>query len=86
MKSARTIPITDVSGRKRSLKFCVCDVTDTAQSGPVGMLAISCFSDDYLPRPNTIVGQLKKMGIDVATLAQDKAVVLGTRSNKADGV
>jgi hypothetical protein len=50
------------------------------------MLAISCFSDDYLPRPNTIVGQLKKMGIDVATLAQDKAVVLGTRSNKADGV
>jgi hypothetical protein len=74
MKFVRTIPITDVSGRKRSLQICVGDITDTAQSGPVGMLAISCFPDDYLPRPNTIVGQLKKMGIDVATLAQNKAV------------
>jgi hypothetical protein len=50
------------------------------------MLAISCFPDDHLPRPITIVGQLKMIGIDAAILAQDKAVVLGTRSNKADGV
>lgn len=74
MNPVHTISITDVSGRNRSLQICVGDVTDTALSGPVGMLAISCFPDDYLPKPNTIVGQLKMRGIDVAALAQDKAV------------
>lgn len=74
MNPVHTISISDISGRNRSLQICVGDVTDTARSGPVDMLAISCFPDDYLPRPNTIVGQLKTRGIDVAALAQDKAV------------
>jgi len=74
MNPVHTTPITDVSGRKRTLQICVGDVTDTAGSGPVDILAISCFPDDYLPLPRTIVGQLKARGIDVAELARNKAV------------
>lgn len=74
MIPVHTISITDLSGRNRSLQICVGDVTDTARSGPVSMLAISCFPDDYLPRQNTIVGQLQTRGIDVSALARDKAI------------
>lgn len=74
MKPVHTISVTDVSGRKRSLQICVGDVTETVQSRPVDVLAISCFPADYLPRPNTIVGQLKAKGIDVGALAQNKAI------------
>ena len=69
-----SISITDVSGRKRSLQICIGDATDTTRSGPVDILAISCFPDDSLPLPRTIVGQLKVQGINVADLAQNKAV------------
>ena len=74
MNTVHTINIKDFNGQKRTLQICVGDITDTSQSGTVDMLAISCFPDDYIPLPHTIVGQLSALGIDISLLARDKAV------------
>jgi hypothetical protein len=73
MNTVHTINIKDLNGQKRTLQICVGDITDTSQSGTVDMLAISCFPDDYIPLPHTIVGQLSALGIDISLLARDKA-------------
>ena len=74
MKTVHSIPITDISGRRRTLQICVGDVTDPTGPDPVDVLVISCFPDDYQPLPRTIVGQLHARGIDVGKLARNKAV------------
>jgi len=74
MNPIHTVVIRDVSGKQRTLKICVGDVTDTSNSDKVDVLAISCFSNDYTPLLGTIVGQLKTQGIDLRELAEDKAL------------
>ena len=74
MKIAYTITISDINGLRRNLQICVGDVTTASESGQVDVLAISCFPDDYLPRPHTIVGQLKAKGVDLHKLSLDKAI------------
>ena len=68
-----TLEISDLGGAARKLQICVGDVTDTQASGPIDLLAISCFPNDYLQTPRSIVGQLGKLGIDIGQLAQRKA-------------
>lgn len=74
MNSIHTVTIRDVSGKQRTLKISVGDVTDTSDSDKIDVLAISCFSNDYTPLPGTIVGQLKTQGIDLRDLAENKAL------------
>lgn len=65
--------VKDLGGASRTLQICVGDITDTQASGPIDLLAISCFPNDYLQTRRSIVGQLGKLGVDIGQLAQRKA-------------
>ena len=73
LQPALIVEVTDLTGTLRTLQICVGDITDTGSSGPVDLIAISCFPDDYLPTATSLVGQLRRNGVDVGHLAQHKA-------------
>lgn len=72
MQIAHRIPIIDINGLHRELQICIGDATDGHSIGPVDLLAISCFPDDYWPREGTIVGRLKAQGVDIGKFALRK--------------
>lgn len=73
MQTAHSHRFRDMGGKMRTLEICVGDITKTAPSEMVDLLAISCFLNDYIAMPGTLVAQLKKRHIDVGELAQRKA-------------
>ena len=67
------LDITDLGGAARKLQICVGNITHPDSSGQVDLLAISCFPNDYLQTPASIVGQLGRQGVDIGKLARHKA-------------
>jgi hypothetical protein len=73
LNSVFEVKIIDSGGITRYLELCVGDIADTSSSGPVDLLAISAFHEDYWPVPNTVVRRLLDLGVDVAREAGRKA-------------
>jgi hypothetical protein len=65
--------VTALSGDLRLLEICVGDATEVSPMERVDLLALSCFRDDYVPTPRTIVRALRDRGIDVQSVARNPA-------------
>lgn len=73
MQTAFSYEVTAVSGEERLLEICVGDATDASPADRVDLLALSCFRDDYVPTPRTIVRALRDKGINVRSAARSPA-------------
>jgi hypothetical protein len=71
MRIAASFPTSSLSGHDRRVDLCVGDVTESA--GPVDLLCISAFPDDYTPTPRSVIGTLAVKDVHVERLARDKA-------------
>jgi hypothetical protein len=73
LRVVHRVPISDLRGTRRELQICVGDATHASKDEFVDLLALSCFRDDYVPTPGTLVRALGERGIDVGHLALEKA-------------
>lgn len=66
-----TEKILDLYGNEKFLDICIGDILQ-ADENPVDYLVLSSFPDDYTPTPNSLIGRLSTVGVNVADLARHK--------------
>lgn len=71
MHHVASFSTSSLSGHKRELTLCIGDVTEGG--GPVDVLCVSAFPNDYTPTPHGMIGALAAKGVSLELLARDKA-------------
>ena len=75
MKLLDSIEVTSKSGPHR-IELFQGDLTQIPSEHAVDILVISAFPNNYTPTPNSLIGALSRIGVNVRDLARDKEVDL----------